>query len=74
MTGSEKNDDPEMMTSAEQHAHFTQLLGNHVQDVNTRFVDTMERIEGLDASFTQQLETKFQEMMARLPTPAAAAP
>jgi hypothetical protein len=51
-----------------------QLVGNHVQDMNTQFVDTMERIDGLEASFTQKLDAKFQEMMARLPLPAAAAP
>jgi hypothetical protein len=42
--------------------------------MNTQFVDSMERIDGLKASFMQQLDAKFQEMMARLPPPAAAAP
>jgi hypothetical protein len=76
MTGSEKKDDldPETMTSAELHSHFTQLVGNHVQDVEKRHADTMERIEGLETSFAQQLDTRFQEMMARLPPPLVAAP
>jgi hypothetical protein len=34
----------------------------------------MERIDGLETSFAQQLDTQFQEMMARLPSPPAAAP
>jgi hypothetical protein len=75
MIGLEKNDNLEMMMmSVELQAHFTQLVGNHVQDMNTRFVDTMERIDGLETSFTQQLDTKFQEMMAHLPPPTAASP
>jgi hypothetical protein len=71
MIGSEKKDDPdpETMTSVELHNHFTQLVGNHVQDVEKRHTDTMERIDGLETSFTQQLDTRFQEMMARLPAP-----
>jgi hypothetical protein len=55
MTGSEKKDDqdPETMTSAKLHSHFTQLMGNHVQDVEKRHADTMERIDGLETSFVQ---------------------
>jgi hypothetical protein len=71
MTGSEKKDDPdpETMTSTELHSHFTQLVGNHVQDVEKQHADTMERIDGLKTSFAQQLDTRFQEMMARLLPP-----
>jgi hypothetical protein len=75
MTGSKKKDDqdPEMMTSTKLHSHFTQLVGNHVQDVEKRHADTMERIDGLETSFPQQLDTQFQEMMVRLPPPPDAA-
>jgi hypothetical protein len=33
----------------------------------------MERIDGLETSFTLQLDTRFQEKMARLPAPQPAA-
>jgi hypothetical protein len=76
MIGSEKKDDqdPQTMTSTKLHSHFTQLVGNYVQDVKKRHADTMESIDALETSFTQQLDTRFQEMMARLPPPPAAAP
>jgi hypothetical protein len=62
------------MMSVELHSHFTQLVGNNGQDVRKRHADTMERIDGLKTSFMQQLDTRFQEMMARLPSPPVAAP
>jgi hypothetical protein len=34
-------------------------MGNHVQDVEKRHADTMERIDGLETSFAQQLDTRF---------------
>jgi hypothetical protein len=48
-------------------------VGNHVQDVEKRHAYTMERIDGLETSFAQQLDTRFQEMMAHLPAPQPAA-
>jgi hypothetical protein len=38
-----------------------------MQDVEKHFVDTMEQLTGLEASFTTKLDTKFQEVLVRLP-------
>jgi hypothetical protein len=69
MIGTTKDDvDPEKMTSAELHAHFTRLLVGRAQDMDTclgdvdsKLSDAMDKIAGIEASF------KFQEVMARLP-------
>jgi hypothetical protein len=53
-------------------AHVTKLLSDHMQDVDKRFSDTMEQLEGLQATFTAKLDTKFQEVLARLPPPPPA--
>jgi hypothetical protein len=53
-------------------AHVTKLLSDHMQDVDKRFSDTMEQLEGLETIFTAKLDAKFQEVLARLPpTPPA---
>jgi hypothetical protein len=57
MTGTTTDDvDPEKMTSAELHAHFTRLLVGRAQDVDTRLGDV-----------DSKLDAKFQEVLARLP-------
>jgi hypothetical protein len=50
-------------------AHITKLLSDHMQDVDKRFSDTMEQLEGLKTTFTAKLDAKFQEVLARLPPP-----
>jgi hypothetical protein len=75
MTGTTKDDvDPEKMTSAELHAHFTRLLVGRAQDVETRLgdvdsklSDAMDKIAGLEASFNTKLDARFREILARLP-------
>jgi hypothetical protein len=75
MTETTKDDvDPEKMTSAELHAHFTRLLVGCAHDVDTRlgdvdskFSDAMDKIADLEASFNIKLDAKFQEVLARLP-------
>jgi hypothetical protein len=75
MTGTTKDDvDPEKMTTAELHAHFTRLLVGRAQDVDTRLgdvdsklSDAMDKIVGLEASFNTKLDAQFQEVLARLP-------
>jgi hypothetical protein len=67
MTGTTKDDvDLEKMTSAELHAHFTQLLVGYAHNVDTRLgdvdsklFDVMEKIVGLDESFNAKLDAKF---------------
>jgi hypothetical protein len=71
MPGTAKDDvDPEKMTSAELHAHFTRLLVGHAQyvdtclgDVDSKLSDAMDKIASLEASFN----VKFQEVVACLP-------
>ena len=40
-------------------AHITKLLSDHMQDVDKRFSDTMEQLEGLETTFTAKLDAKF---------------
>jgi hypothetical protein len=54
------------------HAHITKLLADHMQDVDKRFSDTMEQLEGLETAFTAKLDAKFQEVLAHLPPPPMA--
>jgi hypothetical protein len=77
MTGSNKtalSNDPKTMTSAQLHTHFTKLVGDHMQDVNTRFGDTMDPIDGLEAAFITKLDAKFQEVLNHLPPQPLPAP
>jgi hypothetical protein len=53
-------------------AHVTKLLSDHMQDVDKRFSDMMEQLAGLETTFTAKLDTKFQEVLARLPPPQPA--
>ena len=67
MTGTTKDDvDPEKMTNAELHAHFTRLLVGRAQDVDTRLgdvdsklSDVMDKIAGLEASLNTKLDARF---------------
>jgi hypothetical protein len=45
-------------------AHVTKILPDHMQDVDKRFSDTMEQLEGLETTFTAKLDAKFQEVLA----------
>ena len=75
MTGGAKETpsvDPEKMTTAELHAHFSQLLVGHALDVDTQLAAAMEKIAGLEDVFNTKLDAKFQEILTRLPAPAPA--
>jgi hypothetical protein len=75
MTGTMKEDvDPEKITNAELHAHFTELLvgrahnmDTRLGDVDSKLFDAMEKIDGLEEAFNTKLDAKFQEVLARLP-------
>ena len=77
MTGTDSATvDPDKMTNAELHAHFTHLLGGHAHDVDARLgdvdaklTDALEKMDGLEEAFTSKLDAKFQEVLARLPQP-----
>ena len=62
--------DPETMTNTEMHAHFTKLVVDRAQDVDTRLEEATEKIVGIEATLTKQLG----DILARLPPVAAAAP
>jgi hypothetical protein len=47
--------DPDKMTSAELHAHFTHLLDGHAFQVT----DALEKIDGLEEAFNTKLDAKF---------------
>jgi hypothetical protein len=53
-------------------AHVTKLLSDHMQDVDKRFCDTMEQLEGLETTFTAKVDAKFKEVLACLPPPPLA--
>ena len=63
--------DPATMTNAELHAHFNHLLVERAQDVDNQIAAAMERIDGLEEAFNTKLDAKFQEVLDRLPAPAA---
>ena len=73
-----ENEQSEPLEGAALHAHVTNLLADHMQDVDKRFNDTMEHLEGLEAklstTFTTKLDAKFQEVLARLPPTRAPPP
>jgi hypothetical protein len=57
-----ENTETELLEGEALQAHVTKLLADHMQDVDKRFSDTMEQLEGLE-------NAKFQEVLARLPPP-----
>jgi hypothetical protein len=40
-------------------AHVTKLLADHMKDVDKRFSDTMDQLEGLKTAYTAKLEDDF---------------
>ena len=62
--------DPEKMTNTEMHTHFTKLVVDRAQEVDTRLVEAMEKIVGIEDSFTK----KFDDILAHLPPLVPAAP
>jgi hypothetical protein len=67
-----ENTETELLEGEALQAHVTKLLADHMQDVDKRFSDTMEQLEGLETAFTAKLNAKFQEVLARLPPPPTA--
>jgi hypothetical protein len=66
------NTEPHPLEGEALQAYVTKLLSDHMQDVDKRFSDTMEQLEGLETTFTAKLDAKFQEVLARLPPPPPA--
>ena len=49
-------------------------MSGQVQDVLKRFEEAMEKIDGMEKTFETKLDSKFNELLARLPPPPPAAP
>src|ERR1041385_9118774 len=63
--------DWENMTNKELHDKFAQMMSKQVNDIENRFT---EAIDGVEKMIDTKLDTKFIELIARLPTQPAAAP
>ena len=61
------------MTNKELHDKFQQMMSGQVGDVLNRFEEAMEKITGLEKMFETKLDNRFNELLARLPPPAAPA-
>ena len=46
-------------------------MSGQVEDVLSRFEEAMEKIDGIEKAFETKLDNKFNELLARLPPPAA---
>ena len=62
------------MTNKDLHDKFQQMMSGQVQDVLNRFEEAMEKIDGIEKMFETKLDSKFNELLARLPPPPPAAP
>ena len=74
MPGSQADEiDWENLTNKELHDKFQQMMTEQVQDVLNNFEEAMEKITGLEKTFETKLDNIFNELLARLPPPAAPA-
>ena len=75
MVGSQADEtDWENLTNKQLHDKFQQMMSGQVQDVLNRFDEAMEKIDGMEKTFETKLDSKFNELLARLPPPPPAAP
>ena len=73
MTGSQANEiNWDGMTNKELHDKFQQMMADQVQDVVTSLGEAMEKLGDLEKTFDTKMDAKFNEVLARLPPPAAA--
>ena len=72
MPGSQADEiDWENLSNKELHDKFQQMMTEQVQDVLNNFEEAMEKITGLEKTFETKLDNRFNELLARLPPPAA---
>ena len=72
MPGSQADEiDWENLSNKELHEKFQQMMTEQVQDVLNNFEEAMEKITGLEKTFETKLDNRFNELLARLPPPAA---
>ncbi|KAI4981567.1 hypothetical protein ZWY2020_022059 [Hordeum vulgare] len=73
MRGSHKEEiDCENLTNHELNDKFQQMMSNHVQDFVTTFGEAMDKLDGMEKKFDTNMNAKFNEVLSRLPPPAAA--
>src|SRR4051812_15452474 len=77
MTDTSRN--PATMTNKELHAHFSELLVGRAEDLDarleefdTKLTNAMDKIDGLEKSFNDKLDARFNEVLDRLSAPAPA--
>src|SRR3954468_16427348 len=77
MTDTSRN--PATMMNQELHAHFSELLVGRAEDVDarleefdTKLTNAMDKIDVLEKSFNNKLDTRFKEVLDRLSAPAPA--
>ena len=63
----------ENMTNKELHDKFQQMMSGQVQDVLNNFKEAMDKITVFEKTFETKRDNKFNEVLARLPPPAAPA-
>ena len=74
MPGSQADEiDWENLPNKELHDKFQQMMTEQVQDVLNNFEEAMENITVLEKTFETKLDNRFNELLARLPPPAAPA-
>ena len=59
------------MTNKALYDKFQQMMADQVQDFVTNFGEAMEKLDGLEKTFDTKMDAKFNEVLARLPPPAA---
>src|SRR5512140_3435475 len=72
MPGSQADEiDWENLTNKELHDKFQQMMTEQVQAVLNNCEEAMEKIIGLEKTFKTKIDNRFNELLARLPPPAA---
>ena len=64
---SESDGEWEKMTNKELHTKFAKLVMDNTQDMDKRLGEALDKITGLEQAFDTKLDSKFNELLARLP-------
>ena len=67
MSGSDE--EWEKMTNKELPTKFAKLVLDNTQDMDKRLGGALDKITGLEQAFDTKLDSKFNELLARLPQP-----
>ena len=57
------------MTNKEMHDKFATLVMANTEDVDKRLGEALDKLAAFEQSFDAKLDTKFNELLARLPPP-----